>query len=64
MNSKVYKFMFFAVLAASVTLFSGCRSKPKADLYGSGDNLYGTDILDGDPMHTSLPPYPLFPMDE
>jgi len=48
MNDKMCKCMVFVVLAASVTLFSGCRSKPSADLYGSGDNLYGTDILDGD----------------
>ncbi len=48
MNKKVYKFLFFAVLAASVTVLSGCRSKkPSTDMYGS-DNLYGGDIIDGD----------------
>jgi peptidoglycan-associated lipoprotein len=39
--------MFSAVLAGSVVLVSGCRTKPKADLYGS-DNMYGGSILDGD----------------
>jgi peptidoglycan-associated lipoprotein len=47
MNMKVCKFMFSAVLAGSVVLVSGCRTKPKADLYGS-DNMYGGSILDGD----------------
>lgn len=48
MNKKVCKFLFFAVLAASVTGLSGCKSKkPSADMYGS-DNMYGGAILDGD----------------
>ena len=48
MNKKVYKFMFFAVLAASVTVISGCKSKPKAGMYGDDSGLYGGEILDGD----------------
>ena len=46
MNEKVFKFVFFAVLVASITTISGCRSKPKADMYDPSlsDNL----ILDGD----------------
>ncbi len=48
MNKKVYKFMFFAVLAAAVTGISGCKSKPKAGMYGDDSGLYGGDILDGD----------------
>ena len=50
MNKKVYKWMFFAGLTASVMMFSGCRSKPSAEMVGSGtgDNLYGNEIIDGD----------------
>ena len=48
MNKKVCKFMFFAALAASVIVVSGCKSKPKAGLYGDDTGLYGSDILDGD----------------
>lgn len=55
MNKKVCKFMFFAALAASVTVISGCRSKPKADMYGSDGGLYGGDILDGDmPLNDTM----------
>ncbi len=48
MNKKVFKFMFFAVLAASVIVVSGCKSKPKAGMYGDDSGIYGSDILDGD----------------
>jgi peptidoglycan-associated lipoprotein len=48
MNKKAYKFIFFAVLSASVTVISGCKSKPKAGMYGDGSGLYGGDILAGD----------------
>jgi len=48
MNKKVCKLMFFAALAASVTVISGCKSKPKAGMYGDDTGLYGSDILDGD----------------
>ena len=49
MNNKVCKFLFLAVLAASVAAVSGCKSKkPSADLYGSDSDLYGAEIIDGD----------------
>ena len=47
MNKMIYKFTFFAVLAASLTVLSGCKTKPKADMYGSA-NMTGDEILDGD----------------
>ncbi len=54
MNKKVYKFMFFAVLAASVTVLSGCRSKPKAGMYDP-DNMSGGLILEGDiPLNETM----------
>ncbi len=52
MNKKMYSFLFFAVLAASVTIFSGCRSKPGAEMYGSeGDNMYGDPLLGDVPLN-------------
>lgn len=45
---KAIRVLFFAVLAGSVVLTSGCRSKPKADLYGSSGNMMGGSIIDGD----------------
>ncbi len=48
MNMKSYKFLFFAVLAISVTVLSGCRTKkPSSGMYGS-DNMYGGAIIDDD----------------
>jgi len=52
MNKKMCNFLFFAVLAASVTIFSGCRSKPSADMYGSeGDNMYGDPLMGDIPLN-------------
>ena len=55
MNKKVCKFSIFLILAASVAVLSGCRSKkPSAGLYGSdnmlGDPLIGDTILNPDNM--------------
>ena len=51
MNKKACKFLFFAVLAASVTGLSGCKSKkPSADLYGS-DNMYGDPLIGDVPLN-------------
>ncbi len=51
MNKKVCKFLFFAVLAASVTGLSGCKSKkPSADMYGS-DNMYGDPLIGDVPLN-------------
>lgn len=48
MTMKVCKGLFLAVLAGSMVLTSGCRSKKaSAELYGS-DNMYGSSIIDGD----------------
>ena len=47
MNKKVCKFSFFVVLAVSATVFSGCKSKPGADMYDPGNMSSGL-ILDGD----------------
>jgi peptidoglycan-associated lipoprotein len=45
---KIYKVLFFTILAVSITTLSGCRSKkPSADMYGS-DNMYGGSIIDDD----------------
>jgi len=50
MNKKVCKFLFFAVLAASVTGLSGCRSKkPSADMYG--DNMMGDPLIGDIPLN-------------
>ena len=55
MNKKVCKFIFFAVLAASVTVISGCKSKNSAEMYGSDGGLYGGEILDGDmPLNDTM----------
>ena len=51
MNNKICKFLFFAVLAASVVTISGCKSrKPSADMYGS-DNMYGDPLLGDVPLN-------------
>jgi peptidoglycan-associated lipoprotein len=55
MNKKVCKFSILLILAASVAVLSGCRSKkPDAGLYGSdnmlGDPLIGDTILNPDNM--------------
>jgi peptidoglycan-associated lipoprotein len=51
MNKKTCKFLFFAVLAASVVTLSGCKSrKPSADMYGS-DNMYGDPLLGDVPLN-------------
>ncbi len=51
MNNKICKFLFFAVLAASVVTLSGCKSrKPSADMYGS-DNMYGDPLLGDVPLN-------------
>jgi len=45
MNKKTCKFLFFAVLTASVVTLSGCKTKkPSADMYGS-DNMYGDPLI-------------------
>ena len=50
MNMKICKFLFFAVLAASVVTVSGCKSrKPSADMYGS-DNMYGDPLIGDVPL--------------
>ncbi|RKX37402.1 MAG: peptidoglycan-associated lipoprotein [Verrucomicrobia bacterium] len=50
MNKKVCKFLFFAVLAASMATLSGCRSrKPSADMYG--DNMYGDPLIGDVPLN-------------
>ena len=44
MNKKICRFSIFLVLAASVALISGCRSKkPSAGLYG--DNMLGDPLI-------------------
>lgn len=49
MNNEACKVLFIAVLAASVTIFSGCRSsKPDAGMYG--DNMYGDPLIDDVPL--------------
>lgn len=51
MNKKVCKFLFFAVLIASVAGLSGCRSsKPSAGLYGS-DNMIGDPLIGDVPLN-------------
>lgn len=51
MNIKICKFLFFAVLVASLASLSGCKSrKPSADLYGS-DNMYGDPLLGDVPLN-------------
>ena len=50
MNKKACKFLFFAVLAASMATLSGCRSrKPSADMYC--DNLYGDPLIGDVPLN-------------
>jgi len=50
MNKKTCKFLFFAVLAASVTVLSGCRSgRPSADMYG--DNMIGDPLIGDVPLN-------------
>ena len=45
MSKRTFKFLFFAVMAASVVALSGCRTKkPSADMYGS-DNMYGDPLM-------------------
>jgi peptidoglycan-associated lipoprotein len=45
MNKRTFKFLFFAVMAASIVALSGCRTKkPSADMYGS-DNMYGDPLM-------------------
>lgn len=56
MNKKVCKFMFFAVLAASVTVLSGCRSKNTAGEYDAG--MYGGELIDGDMELNETGDYP------
>lgn len=52
MNKKTCNFLIFAVLAASMTIFSGCRSKPSAEMYGSGDdNMLGDPLLGDVPLN-------------
>ena len=47
---KISKFLLFAVMAASVLAFTGCRSsKPSAGMYGS-DNMYGDPLIDDVPL--------------
>jgi peptidoglycan-associated lipoprotein len=54
MNKSVCKFSILVILAASVALLSGCRSKkPTTGLYGDnmmGDPLMGDTILNPDNM--------------
>ncbi len=52
MNKKMFQFLLFAVLATSVTIMSGCRSKPSADMMGSADdNLYGDPLMGDIPLN-------------
>jgi peptidoglycan-associated lipoprotein len=45
MSKRTLRFLFFAVMAASVVALSGCRTKkPSADMYGS-DNMYGDPLM-------------------
>lgn len=57
MNKRVCNLGLMTVLSVSVMLFSGCKSKPKASLHGSGTGLYGNPILEGDiPLNPDGPP--------
>ncbi len=50
MNNRTCKFLFFAVLAASVVTFSGCNSrKPSAGMYG--DNMIGDPLIGDVPLN-------------
>ena len=50
MNKKVCEFLFFAVLAASVTGLSGCTSRnPSVGMYGS-DNMIGDPLIGDVPL--------------
>ena len=45
MSKRTFRFLFFAVMAASIVALSGCRTKkPSADMYGS-DNMYGDPLM-------------------
>ena len=48
MNKMLCNSFVYIVLLSFLVALSGCQSKPDAELYGSQDNLYGNEILDGD----------------
>ncbi len=55
MYKMVLKLVVFSMVAGSLALVGGCKkSKPGADLYGSGDNLYGDPLMGDTPMNDDM----------
>ncbi|MEA2068909.1 MAG: OmpA family protein [Verrucomicrobiota bacterium] len=51
MKKLVFKIFVFGFVAGSLAFVGGCRkAKPGADLYGSGDNLYGDPLIGDTPL--------------
>jgi peptidoglycan-associated lipoprotein len=53
MKNMIFKMFIFVAVAGSLTFIGGCRSKntSDADMYGSGDNLYGDPLMGDMPLN-------------
>jgi peptidoglycan-associated lipoprotein len=48
MKKVVFRSFLLLAVVAFASFSTGCKTKPSAEMYGSGGNLYGGEILEGD----------------